>query len=323
METTAARRHTFRCGLLLLLGLALAQPLRAAELANRAPEEPPPEERARPEWAFERDPYYSDIGYNVPLTGKPIPTITSDHELEIYRRLVEGSLVPRYMALELSVYPLPFVSTYLKSHTPRVYNLGQITNGINFFESVAAGFQEPYAASIFFGNVAKLKRPGDTRPGTNLGYTGYLFSVGNRHIKDTALVADDWYEVGWKIKGKLDYPDEKMSWVFRIGAKMNANHGVVNVVYLSVHRSNLDFRFPFLTWMMNSELDVKLHFSQRNGQLVRQEYVVGKKYPLPGWGYTPTLDFGAVWTSPDEYAGLLRTDTRSKWTLVFRPSLEF
>ncbi len=323
MRATRVRRAGRHCGLFVLVCLALVQPLRAAELTHGAPEEPPPEEHAKPEWVFEADPYYSDIGYNVPLTGKPIPTITSDHELEIYRRLIEGSFIPRYMALELSVYPLPVLGTYLKSHSPRVYNWGEINStGINLFESATAGFQEPYAASVFFGNMAKLKRPGDERPGTNLGYTGYLFSAGNKHIKDNVLVADNWYEVEWKIKWKLDYPDEKMSWGFRIGAKMNSNHNVVDVMYLSVHRSNLDFRFPFLSWMMNSDLDVKLHFSQRSGQVVRQEYVVGKKYPMPSWGYTPTLDFGAVWTSPDEYAGVLRTGT-SKWTLVFRPSLEF
>ncbi len=304
--------------------LAPTQALRAAESLDSLPEGQIPEERSKAEWTMEADPYYSDIGYNIPLTETPIPTISSDSELEIYRKLIKGSLIPRYMVLEASVYPLPVLGTYLKSHTPHLYNAGQIgSTGVNIIESATTGFQEPYAVSAFFGNVAKLKRPGDTRPGSNLGYSGYLFSAGTKHIKDNVLVSDNWYEVEWKIKGRLEYPDEKMSWGFRIGAKMHANHDVVNVMYLGIHRSNMDFRFPFLSWIKNSELDVKLHFSQQGGRIVRQEYLVGKKFPMPSRGYTPTLDFGAVWSSPYEYAGALRTRHTSLWTLVFRPSLEF
>ena len=34
--------------------------------------------------AFEADPYYTNIGYNIPLTSEPVPTITSDSEAVIY-----------------------------------------------------------------------------------------------------------------------------------------------------------------------------------------------------------------------------------------------
>src|ERR1051325_7992794 len=73
------------------------------------------------EVTWDKDPYYSDVDINIPLTDKPIPTISSDSEAVIYRDLIEGSLVPRYMLLEASAYPLPALGTYLKAHDPGFY----------------------------------------------------------------------------------------------------------------------------------------------------------------------------------------------------------
>lgn len=281
-------------------------------------------EVSRTELVLELDPYYTSLGYNVPLTDKPIPSIVSDSEAVIYRDLIEGSLIPRYMVLEASVYPLAGMSTYIKSHSPKLYRQGEIGHsGINLFESATAGFQEPWAVSAFFGNVAKLKRPKESRPGNNYGYTGYLFSAGNKHIKNNTLVADDWFEFEWKIKGKIDYPDEKLSWSFRVGGRWNHNRDVNDVTYISLHRSNLNLRYSFLEWLENANYDLRAHFLQNGGQMVRLELIAGKKVPVAGWSYTPTLDIGFVWSSPNEYAGALRDNRGNTTTLVFRPSLEF
>ncbi len=283
-----------------------------------------PESASKAELAFEADPYYTNVGFNVPLTRKPIPTITSDSEAVIYSNLVEGSLIPRYMVLEASVYPLASLGTYIKSHSPHLYRQAEIGHsGINLFESATAGFQEPWAVSAFFGNVAKLKRPKEQREGNNYGYTGYLFSAGNKHIKNNTLVADDWYEFEWKIKGQLDYPDEKLAWSFRIGGKWNTNKNVNDVTYISLHRSNLDLRYSFLEWLENANYDLRMHFLQHGAQMVRLELIAGKKIPMPEWGFTPTLDIGFVWSSPNEYSGVLKDSRGNTTTLVFRPSVEF
>lgn len=285
---------------------------------------PPAEEKSESEVVWEWDLYYTDVGMNIPLTSKPIPTITSDSEAVIYRELIEGSAIPRYMTLEASVYPMPALGTYLKKHTPGFYDQGQSgSSGINIIDSVTAGFQEPWAVSMFFGNIAKLVRPGESRVGNNMGYTGYLVSGGTKHIKNNVLVDDNWCELEWKIKGKRDYPGEKMSWSFRLGGKFNANPNVADVVYFSIHRSNLDYRAPFLHWLKNTAVDIKVQFSQHGGQVVREEFIVGKKYPVEGKSYSPSLSFGFVWESPDEYIGALRDRNKSLLTLLIRPSIEF
>jgi hypothetical protein len=281
-------------------------------------------EISKSELAFELDPYYTTVDYNVPLSNKPIPTITSDSEAVIYSELIKDSLIPRFMVLEASIYPLATLGSYVKSHSPHLYRQGEIgRSGVNLFESATAGFQEPWAVSAFFGNVAKLQRPKEQRQGNNYGYTGYLFSAGNKHIKNNTLIADDWYELEWKIKGKLDYAEEKLSWSFRAGGRYNSNKGVNNVAYVSLHRSNLDFRVPFLKWLENANYDLRMHFLQHGAQMVRLELIAGKKMPIQGWRYTPTLDIGLVWTSPNEYSGTLRDTQGNRTTLVFRPSVEF
>jgi len=282
------------------------------------------EERNRVEVLWEFDPYYTDVGLFAPLTSTPIPTITSDNEIEIYRKLIKGSALPRYMLLEASIYPMPVLGTYLKGNERDFYNQWDVgKGGSNLLESATAGFQEPWAVSAFFGNIAKLVRTGETLKGENRGYSGYLVSAGSKHIKENMLIDDKWYELEWKIKGKRDFPNDKLIWSFRVGGKFHDNPDITNVAYISVHRSNLNSNFPFLSWIQNAELDFKIHLSQLDGTIIRTEAVVGKKYPLTGKNYTPTLNFGLVWSSPREYSGLLAGQNKNTVTLVFRPSIEF
>lgn len=282
------------------------------------------EEIAKAEFVVEFDPYYSDIGYNIPLTDKPIPTITSDSEMVIYRELIQDSFPPRYMTLEASVNPMPVLGTYLKTHQSGLYDSGQIGgSGFNIIESLTAGFQEPWAVSAFFGNVAKLRRPGKTGGGENYGYTGYLFNAGMKHIRNNMLVDDDWAEMEWKIKGKLDYPGKRLSWSLRGGAKLHRNPDVNDIYYLAASRSHTEVDLPYLGWLENASLETRLHFLQHGGKLVRAELIAGKKFPSSRFSIVPTLSAGFMWNSPDEYSGVLRVDTGNRLTFVLRPSFEF
>ncbi len=298
----------------------------SAHAEEAMPEAPPAslEEGRTTEIVWEFDPYYTNVGLHVPLTSAAIPTITSDSEVEIYRTLVEGSAIPRYMLLEASVYPMPLLGTYLKGHTRDFYNSWEIGNsGINFLESATAGFQEPWAVSAFFGNIAKLVRPGETRTGSNMGYTGYLVSAGSKHIKENMLISDNWYELEWKIKGKRDFPQDKLQWSFRAGGKFHDNPDITNVIYAGIRRSNLNANFPFFSWINNAEVDMKVHFAQHDGKMLRFETIFGKKYPLANKNYTPTLSVGFVWSNPKEYSGALLDRNKDTVTLVLRPSIEF
>ncbi len=275
------------------------------------------------EFSYELDPYYSDVSYNIPLTNKPMPTITSNSEAVIYRELFKESLVPQYLLLEASVYPMPVLGTYMKSHMANTYAKGQLSRDFNVIESFTAGFQEPWALSAFFGNVTQLKRPNAKRKGASYGYTGYVFSAGMKHIKSNTLIDDQWGELEWKIKGRIDQSDEQVSWSFRAGTKFHQNREINNVYFFNLHRNNTDLRATYLTWLENTNFDFRLHFLRNCSRLVRSELVAGKKLPLNDHRLVPTLSLGFIWTSPDEYAGLLKDSIANKFTLVIRPSIEF
>jgi len=133
----------------------LAHTLLAAVWAAEIPvqdetSQPLIEEHGQTEIMWELDPYYSNVSANIPLTSKPIPTITSDNEAVIYQELIKGSLIPRYMLFEASVYPLPVLGTHLKRRSPDLYSRGRIEGtNVNLIDSVTAGFQEPWAVSVF------------------------------------------------------------------------------------------------------------------------------------------------------------------------------
>lgn len=273
-------------------------------------------------WAL--DPYDSNLAFDFPLGDKPIPTIQSEDPGALFRGLMEDSVVPHYMYLQGDVYPLPVLGTYLKSHSPHTYKKADLqSTGVNLVESSTTSYQEPWALSVFLGNIADLQRPGQSQGANNVGYCGWLISGGTQHLKDNELIQDDWYKVEWQVRGNLLDQGAKFSWDFRVGSKFNANPYITDVVYVSLQRDDLDFRKPFLSWLDNSSADLQLEFSQHGGRVVREEFVVGKKYPFPGAGYAVTLSVGVVWDGVGEYSGPLRDSPKSQYTLVFQPSIEF
>lgn len=273
-------------------------------------------------WAL--DPYDSNLAFDFPLGDRPITTLQSEDPSALFRGLMDDSLLPHYMFVQGDVYPLPILGTWLKANSPHTYKKADLQNtGVNLVESSTASYQEPWALSVFLGNITDLQRPGQSQGANNVGYCGWLFSGGTQHLKDNVLIQDDWYKVEWQVRGDLLDQGAKFSWDFHVGSKFNANPYITDVVYLGLKRDDLDLRRPFLSWLDNSSADLQLEFSQHGGHVVREEFVVGKKYPFPDAGYAVTLSVGVVWDGVGEYTGPLRDSPKSQYTLVFQPSIEF
>ena len=318
-------RHTLSAATLVLAS-ALAPATRAADTAAPAAVSTAAAANALPvnEWTWHLDPYASSIGLNTALGDKPIPTLASDDYGTIFRGLMEDSLVPHFMQLQADVYPLPVLATYLKSHSPHTYKKGDLSNtGVNVVESSSTHYQDPWAVSAFFGNIADLELPRRPPGDNDIGYAGWLLSAGAQRLKDNVLIQDKWYDVEWQIRGDLKGRGEHLEWNFRVGSRFNANPYVTDVTYIGVERQNLDFDRPFLGWLNNSHVDLELSLSHDGGRVVREQLIFGKKYPFPERGYAITLDTGVVWDSPYEYSGPLRDSNRGDFTLVFQPSIEF
>lgn len=295
------------------------------QAANAAAQCPLPATKpAEAEFGHELDPYYTNISYSIPLTNDPIPEETGKNELAIYGKLFANSLVPRFMLIEAAVFPMPLLGVGAKQYTPdfyRVFNVG--SGNLNLLEAVTAGFQEPYALSVFFGDMISFVKPGEEKVCSNKGYMGYLFSYSNQHIKRNVLIPDHSLEAEWKLKGDRVFKDDKLSWSFRVGAKVHENEDIANSVYLGFRRSNLDFSANFLSFLENSSIDFRWDFSVKDGRPLRQEYTIGKKFPISRWHVALKLDVGVIWGDPAQYKGSLRDNNYQSIVAVIRPNIEF
>ncbi|PLY02311.1 MAG: hypothetical protein C0624_08860 [Desulfuromonas sp.] len=315
------RKMTRRLPLRLFLALCIIGLLTQTAIAEDAP---PSDTESKPvtEIVWEFDAYYSNVGIFVPLTDAPIPVINDQNEESIYRRLFSASFPPRFFLFEASVMPLPNLGVYLKKNHLQFYDDAEVGD-VNLIESITAGFKEPYALTLFFGNVATFVREGEEHDATNKGYMGYLFSVGHQHIKDNELINDRWLQVEWKLKGDREFDEIIHRWSFRIGTFLHENRDVADLIYLGVRRSNLDFNAPFLSLLKNSQINLRADFSTLDGDFLGGELIVGKKYPFPDSGFALNFDIGGVWEKKEKYGPRYRDSGESEFTLVLRPNIEF
>lgn len=284
----------------------------------------PPPRQAQNEIGWELDPYYSNVSLTIPLTKEPIPEVTDKDEFAIYRQLLQNVFSPRFILFEAAVFPMPLLGVGTKEYAPdfyRSFNAG--SNNLNLLEAVTAGFQEPYTFSVFLGDMVSFVKPGEEKVFSNRGYMGYLFSYSNQHIKRNVLIPDHNLESEWKLKGDRAFAGDKLSWSFRVGAKIHENPDIANTVYLGFRRSNLDFNADILSFLNNSSIDFRWDFSVKDGRPLRQEYTIGKKIPLPRWHVAMRIDAGFIWEDPAVYRGALRDANHQSVMAVIRPNIEF
>jgi hypothetical protein len=299
------------------------------------------EEGKKYNFEFEFDPYYSDVAFYLSLTQRPVPFLGEENELAIYKNLLYDSPLPRFFLLELSAYPLPCLGVYLKKNHRQFYDSANIGEDANLIQSICSGFEEPYAVSIFLGNLVSFKPrssplgegelksiPRQTQDYEGKGYSGYLFSVGNYHIKDSELIKDNWYELEWKVKGDRISPDRKMSWSFRIGAILHEHPGIKDVIYFSLRRDRIDYQTRELSFFKNTEFEYRFDVNKQNWKIIRHFFLAGKSFPLGSPVAKKKLVFklrlGFLWEGEEKYTGsLARVKKEDYFQFLFRPNVEF
>lgn len=276
------------------------------------------------EFGYEIDLYYTNVSVEIPLTDKPMPNGGFLSEREVYSRLFKESLRPQLLLLEASVYPMPVLGTYVKEHSPETYDNFAIDGGdLNLLEGLTAGFQEPWAVSAFVGSGMKFNRDDKQNKGVNKGYMGYLVSYGAKHIRQNVLIDDDWWEFEWKLKGERAFEDENLTWSFFVGTKSHGNPDIADTFYIGGRRTNLDYKASWLGWLENSSFEWKTELAQENFAFLRQDLVVGKRYPMKDKKWALSLDVGLVYEKDRKYTGALYDPTADNITIVFRPNIVF
>lgn len=269
---------------------------------------------------LELDPYYSNVSLYVPLTSKPIVELELSNESKIYLSLLRNALSPRFFLVEISVNPLPVLGTYLKDQHRDEFDKADVNDELNLIQVFTEGFEEPYALSFFLGNVIQFKtaQQKDTNV-VNRGFSGFLYSMGDKHIKNSVLIDDNWYELEWKLKGDRQINQIIHSWSFRFGIKEHQNTDITDVFYLGIRRELFNQKPGSYDWLDNTGIDYRISFARDNQSVAQQHIFVEKKWPGKASSFSLGLGLNK---NTDKYRGAL-ADKGDEIKLIVRPGVRF
>ncbi len=296
------------------------------------PEEP---RHKRFELDYGVDAYYSYGGVIFNFTDKPMENLGEESELKIYKHLLVSPFkLPSFAILETSVNPMPVAGVLIRQEANELYQRAQVGGeSFNLIRAATRGFQEPYAVSLFLGNVARYRpiarnaeeREKNKQSGyqSSIGYTGYLISYGSHHIKDNELFQDNWFELEWKVKGDQLFTLQKLQWDYKIGVKLHDNSNISDVAFIGIKRNRLDYTADAWDFLANSGFEFRLDFKISNLKPVRSYFEVNKKWPFRK-GTAFTLALGFTWESESLYSGPLDNYPGGQhYQVLFRPNIEF
>jgi len=229
---------------------------------------------------------------------------------------------PRFFLIEASINPLPVAGVYLKRQHSNIYEKSQINDELNFIQALTEGFEEPYALSFFLGNVVRFIRPNESENINNKGYTGYLLSVGDKHIVSNNQIDDNWYEIEVKIKGDQEFTNKTLSWSLRTGVKIHSNDDITDVIHFGLRRNHLDTALIDPDFIDNSDIEYKIELNKDTFELVEQELFISKKWHI-GFSEKSVFSFGIGFVlESGKYSGALASNAND-FRLIFRPNLDF
>ncbi|MBS0618061.1 MAG: hypothetical protein JSR44_07720 [Spirochaetes bacterium] len=278
--------------------------------------------------------YYtsSDVIFN--WSGKPIPDVGEMSETKVYRDLWFSSFLPQSAILEASVYPMPLGGVLVRDQDYNLYQSAQVGGeGFNLIRAATNGYQEPYAFSLFLGNVMRYKPPMRTAEEreknkqsgyqSSLGFIGYVISYGAHQIKDNIMFQDHWVELEWKIKGDQLFTLQKLQWSYKFGVKLHDNHNVSDVFFVGMKRDRLDYTSSAWDFLMNSGFEARVDFLTTSAKPARVYLEVNKKWPVKQ-ALAFSLVLGFLWQSQSLYTGPLDNYPGGEnYQVILRPNIEF
>ncbi|MCP4138053.1 MAG: hypothetical protein GY754_44225 [bacterium] len=288
------------------------------------------DDAGRHEFVLELDPYYSDVEYIYSITSAPIPKIYLEKEWSAYWYLFTNMYKPRFILLEASAYPLPIAGVYIKKYARDFYDDTEVYSHLNIIKAITEGFPEPYAFSLFLGNVTDyVEGEGEEMEIVGKGFSGLLFSYGNKHIVDNTMVNDHWMETEIKLKGSDIRGKHDLSWSYSLGAKFHFNDEIKDALYLSIKRSRIDFvdedinfLWKFLTRNSEQEFRIDFHLQEfYKGKVTRYHFLFGKKFPIDDGTVTLSLGFGVIKIMSSGYTGTLEQQINDRWSFMIRPNI--
>lgn len=284
-----------------------------------------PDSTGRTQFELWVDPYYTAVNATRALVRAPIPRLDTEIEGGVYWWLMERLLSPRDLLLEASVNPLPVGGWGMRRFAPGAWEEARLDD-LRLVPAVTKGFPEPWALSVFLGNVVNLVSGPDTTAVHGVGYSGLLVSWGAWHLVENRLVRDDWFETELKLKGDDLQPRRKLTWSFRAGCREHLHPDIRDALYLSVARRRTDVDVSGLDPLRNASVEARIDFD-RSGlprpRPLRWNALVGKKFPNRSGSWAFALAAGVEQEVGTGYDGALRDRAPRGWAFLLRPNVEW
>lgn len=288
------------------------------------------------ELEMEFDLYYMPLGWYIPLTSSAMEKINIKKEEKIYKYLFKNLFAFRFIVLEVSAYPMPIVGVVTKKYARDFYNSAKVTDNFNIIESItSSGFKEPWAFSLFIGNVMKFETEHTEKRETLLnkevidhdgkGYSGLLFTYGNFHIKDNELVRADWTEIEFKIKAQKYNDNQNMYINYKLGTKLFLHDDIKSLAYIGINRDRIDYDYYVFSLKRNSHYEIRFDFDIKRWDLIQSIILIGKTFPLRSTKLiVPQFSLGILWEFNDPYKGeLADPDFSNNIKFLIRPNIRF
>lgn len=282
-------------------------------------------------------PYLSIYG-NFRKNTKP-NIIKQGDESKIYSYLGKQILSPKFVLLQTTFYQLSALSSYLETDEQNHFNRFNSVGGINLLSSVGMGNEEPYAFSLFLGNIAFLSYRQKNKQGkmqqsqSGSALAGFGLNFGYHQIFDNIYFPDNWYQPEIILIGNLkENYVRKISWNFRVGAKFHSNKILRDAYSFTIERNHATFKKIGFSLSQNSKLKYKISvpvsFKNSPPFLIYMLFSYGKKFPFKFFNRKMFFVFGAGinWQWGYFYNRTINKfeDTPSKKiTWLIQPNIEF
>lgn len=259
----------------------------------------------------------------------------------IFKQLISRSLLPRYLLLESTSYPMATLSSFLETDNPEYFQRFKFYNGLNIVRALCVGPEEPYSVSLFLGNILFYVRQNlldqvllQRVKQTGSAMAGFLLSYGHWHIQDNIRIDDHWYEIQYMLTSRIQESQKfKIVWDCRFGFKFHENPLAIDVAVFSFRRSHSDWRSVDWSVFRNSEISLRLNLPVGNDARGRPPVsrfycVFTKKYPVRIFKIPILLKFGSgfVWARLKRFDRDIRqfeTTDSSKLIWLIKPGVEF
>lgn len=271
------------------------------------------------------DPYYTALNATHTFSEEPIAKLVSDGERATDWWLFRHLLDPRDALVEGSVNPLPVGGWAVRRFASQTYREARVGD-VNLVKAVTEGFPEPWAVSLFFGNVVNLVRGTDTATANGTAYSGFLISGSRWNLLDNRLVEGDWLEGEIKVKGEDLRPERRMGWSFRAGWREHFNRDIRSYLYGSIRRTRTDFRYQGWHPLRNSSLELRMDLDRESLpriELDKWSLVLGKKFPFHHQTMAWSLYLGVLQEIHSGYEPALEPPAPKGWRLILQPDLEW